>query len=109
MADPGGRQLLKRSYLIAPGAKTRVLIAEGVPDFLTWASWFGDTAEDAPAVLGIVAGSWTPEIANRIPNDAEVFIRTHPDSAGSEYAEKIIASLMGRCRLLAREETAGAI
>jgi hypothetical protein len=44
---------------------TDVVIVEGVPDYLTWATrWGTDSAlEDAPAVFGVVAGScpsWQP-------------------------------------------------
>ena len=78
----------------------RLVIAEGEPDFLTWASRLSADAEFAPvAVLGIVAGAWTPAIAARIPDGARVVVRTHHDEAGRKYAAQIHATLTGRCRL----------
>src|SRR5207302_247830 len=45
-----------------------VLVGEGGPDFLAWATRWGDAAENAPAIFAVLNGSWTPEIANRIPS-----------------------------------------
>lgn len=94
MADAGGLALLMGAPL---ESARRVIVAEGVPDFLTWATQYGDAAEDAPAVLGVIAGSWTSEIAATIPSGWTVIIRTHQDAAGDKYAETIRASLAGRC------------
>jgi hypothetical protein len=94
LADAGGRALLEGA---APPDAGRVIVAEGVPDFLTWATHYGDAAEDAPAVFGVIAGSWTPEIAAKIPRGWTVIVRTHADPAGDKYAETIRASLAGRC------------
>lgn len=68
----------------------RVLILEGEPDFLTWALM---RTVYAYARLGITSGSWTQEIASRIPPDAKVFLHTHVDEAGDKYAEAITKSL----------------
>jgi hypothetical protein len=99
MADAGGRLLLEGAP--PPGAG-RVIVAEGVPDFLTWGTHYGDAAEDAPAVLGVIAGSWTPAIAATIPRGWTVIIRTDLDPAGDKYAETIRASVAGRCACLRR-------
>jgi hypothetical protein len=66
---------------------------------------FSDANELAPAVLGIVNGSWTEEIAARIPDGTRVVVRTHSDGAGDDYAAKIVHSLSARCSLsrVARE------
>jgi hypothetical protein len=94
MACALGRLLLAGA---APPGAGKVIVSEGVPDFLTWATHYGDAAEDAPAVLGVIAGAWTPAIAATIPTGWTVIIRTHADAAGARYAETIRASLAGRC------------
>lgn len=71
----------------------RVLITEGEPDFLTWASAPSDADEDAPAVFGLVSGSWTPEMGAAIPPTSKVIIRTHLDLAGHRYAGEVAATL----------------
>ena len=80
-----------------PPVPLRIVISEGEPDWLTWATRFADSAEDAPAVLGIWSGAWSPEIAARIPSGARVIVRTHPDEAGDGYCRAIVSTLLGRC------------
>jgi hypothetical protein len=79
----------------------RVLIVEGEPDFLTWATHFSD-ADDAnvPVVFGVVSGSWTEDIAARIPDGTRVIVRTHHDAAGDGYAEVIRRTLQRRCTVV---------
>lgn len=77
-----------------------LVISEGEPDFLTWASRNSDGDEEAPAVLGIVAGSWTEALAQRIPLGTTVVLRTDFDDAGDRYALQIFKSLRERCRVL---------
>jgi hypothetical protein len=92
LADP-----LARLMLAGEACEIRrAIISEGDPDHLTWATHWSDADESAPAVLGIVAGSWTDDLAARIPDGAEVTIATHRDPAGDRYAEQIVASLAGR-------------
>jgi len=78
-------------------AERRVLITEGEPDLLTWA-----TRGDIPrrlAVLGVGgSGQWTEALADRIPDGSIVIIRTDPDDAGDAYAAEIVETLRGRCR-----------
>lgn len=83
-----------------------LVICEGVPDFLTWAALWGDAAETAPAVIGIISGSWTAEVAARVPDGTGTFVRAHADDAGAKYARQITASLQDRCtvRLAVAEE-----
>ncbi len=76
-----------------------LVICEGVPDFLTWATRWGDAAETAPAVIGIISGSWTTEVAARVPAGTRVAVRTHGDRAGAKYAQQIAATLRDRCVL----------
>jgi len=104
MADQLGKVVLEEG---APGwwkQPHRIVICEGVPDYLIWASRYGYAAEDAPAVLGVISGSWSKEIAARIPNECRVVIRTHNDRSGNEYAQKIISSLSNRCVLKRTKE-----
>jgi hypothetical protein len=75
----------------------RVLVLEGEPDFLGWACATGVAAY---ARLGVISGAWSAEIAARIPDGAEVIIRTHADAAGDGYAAEIAATLAGRCQVL---------
>lgn len=100
LADPFAVAILACG--VVPGEtpdQLRVVIAEGEPDFLTWATRASDADADAFIVLGLVSGAWTPELAARIPDGAQVTIRTDHDLAGDKYAEAVRASLVGRCRL----------
>jgi hypothetical protein len=97
MADPLSRLLLAGQALDWWAQRT-VLIEEGEPDWLTAATHFGDD-EGAPAVMGVVASSWSAEIAARIPDGVHVIIRTHADPAGQRYARDIGLTLVRRCRL----------
>lgn len=74
----------------------RILIAEGGIDFLTVASSFDDS-ESNPAVLGILAGSWSDALAERIPSGCPVVVLTHADNAGAKYRDLIAASVWPRC------------
>jgi len=96
MADVTARALLRGD---PPGwwRSRDVFVVEGAPDFLTWATRYGDAAEGAPAIIGVIAGSWTEAIADRIPSGCRVLVMTHIDPAGDKYAAAIINSLLGRC------------
>ncbi len=82
--------------------RLRIVVAEGEIDFLVAASRIGDGSEHAPAVVGIVAGSWSEAIAARMPDGAELVIATDPDEGGERYARQIVESLAGRPVRLAR-------
>lgn len=110
LADLGGQVLLTDGRIPEGGW---ILIGEGCPDFATLASVYSDADEGAPAaVLAVIEGSWTEEIAARIPDRARVVIWTHADAqkideatgkrsgqAGQKYARRIAASLASRCDL----------
>ena len=83
----------------APDEVRRVglVVVEGEPDFLTWATRWSGEREDAPAVIGILSGTWTVAIAARVPTGTRVAIRTHADRAGNEYAQRVIGALRDRC------------
>jgi hypothetical protein len=76
-----------------------LLVAEGVPDFLTAATLRSDADQTAPAVIGLIAGSWTEAIAARVPDGAPVLIAVHEDPAGSGYSARIAGALEGRCEM----------
>lgn len=114
MADALGRLMLEGSKL-GDGSSAAELVGscglwvmEGLPDFLTRATDFSEAAENAPAVLGIVSGSWTDEVAGRVPDGTTVGIDTDADSAGDEYAELIANSFATRCRLKRSHEARAA-
>ncbi len=120
-ADEAGREMLRGQ---AEGLR-EVWIVEGGPDFLTAVSVLGEGVHrgragagggardrrDPPrlqagqcgpghAVLGIFAGSWTAELAAKIPAGVRVVIATDPDGPGETYARRIAATLAGRCELM---------
>ncbi len=101
MADPLARELLDTGTAPTwwpPGAPLRVVVAEGDPDFLTWAA--RAARHDPPlAVLGVESGGWTEAIAARVPDGAHVAIRTHQDAAGDKYAAEVARTLAKRCKL----------
>lgn len=97
LSDPLGVQL-------ASGADLNwwtpvVLVLEGEPDWLVWAAQQREAEEQGPACFGLHAGSWGQDLGDRIPTNAEVIIRTDNDAAGDDYAEHVIRTLAGRCRL----------
>ena len=102
LADGLARQVLTEDA--APswwpkGKPLDVLVVEGETDFLAWGTRYGDAAEAAPAVIGVWAGSWTDDLAARIPDGSRVSIRTDSDDAGDKYARKVWLSLAHRCNL----------
>jgi len=101
MADALGRYLLVHRRVPPDwpvNQQLLVVIAEGEIDFLTLGTWWPDE-HPSPAVLGVVSGSWTPEIAACIPDGARIEIRTDPDEAGDRMAVGICATFSGRCEV----------
>lgn len=88
MANPLALAMLRRN--VSP---LRLLIVEGEPDFLTWATLTED------AVIGVNNGSWSRELASAIPKGTAVSVRTHSDDQGNRYAATIIESLERNCSL----------
>lgn len=72
-------------------------VVEGEPDFLTWATRASEAADLAHAVVGLVAGSWSQEISERLPLGARVVVRTHADEAGDRYAQRVADLVGSRC------------
>lgn len=83
----------------SPGWPLVFIVSEGEPDWLNWAHWQSDGNEDAPAHIGVSAGSWKEEFADRIPSGSVIIIRIHRDTAGQDYAGKIRRSLSGKCEI----------
>jgi hypothetical protein len=103
MADGLGRALLasgKRPDFWPQALPLRIVIAEGEPDFLTWGTAFSDGDETAPAVIGVVSGSWNARIAERVPDGSRVIVWTDHDLAGEKYAVSIRETLSTRCTVL---------
>jgi hypothetical protein len=94
LADAAARLMLRTGELWG-----ELWITEGAPDFLTAATTWGDAADPAPAVLGILSGSWTEDVAARVPSGARVIIAVHEDEAGEKYKSHIAKSLEGRVQL----------
>ncbi len=97
LADARGREMLEGSLLVTEAL--RVVIAEGEMDMLAFAAGrarSGASSGELVAVLGIVSGSWTPELAARIPDGATVLIATHLDKDGEKYAARITETLLER-------------
>ncbi len=91
LANPVAVRML-RGELTEP---VTLIVVEGEPDFLTWAT----KRPDLP-VVGIWPGAWTPEIAARVPDGSTVVLRTHHDEPGERYAMKVAATLGSRVTLL---------
>jgi hypothetical protein len=87
LANERARQILSGETR----APARVVLVEGEPDMvsvsLRW-PWL--------PVLGVYSGSWTDEIAARIPFGSELIVRTHHDEAGDRYADEIVKSTKAR-------------
>jgi len=93
MADQWARRLLAGETSAIEHAHAHgLLVTEGVPDWLTW------QVSGEHAVFGVLSGSWTQAIADRIPNHCKVTIATHRDAAGDKYAQQIKATLEARAR-----------
>lgn len=106
MADPMAQSILTGDLGVGSTLwDGRVVVTEGEPDFWTWAAndarWLAEVDRgETYAVFGIVAGSWTPAIAARIPTGTTVIIRTDHDEAGDKYARIVTTTLSTRCRIV---------
>jgi len=82
---------------LKPGAA--LAIAEGGPDFLATCAEVAGFDDLAPwAVIGIPgSGSWSSELAARIPDGLRVVVATDHDEAGNDYAREVTRDLAARC------------
>jgi hypothetical protein len=101
-ADPLARRLLREGRAPTWWSSPTVIIAEGVPDFLTFAVAYGDS-ESCPAVFGIAAGTWTQAIADRIPDGCRIELACDGDRAGAKYNDEIARTFDGRCEVFVVE------
>ena len=76
-----------------------VIIAGGAADFFEWAS---AVAAGVPAVLGIIPGSWTRDLAARIPRGSRVIVRAFANPIASRYAHRVQDSLGRRCEVIVK-------
>lgn len=76
-----------------------LVIVEGLPDWLTQLTKHSDADVDAPAVIGIMSGSWTKAHAEKVPDGCVVGIATDSDKDGNKYAAMIGKTLAGRVDL----------
>jgi hypothetical protein len=87
-----------RDHVLAVSRETErpaVVVVEGLPSFLAWCTDASDGDEHAPAVVGILNGSWTAEHAARIPEGTRVVVDTdHGDKNGDgdRYAADIAST-----------------
>lgn len=81
------------AWLSGTFAPTRVLVVEGEPDALHAALW---PMQEPTAVIGIVSGSWSRELAARFLPRQRVFVWTHLDPAGEKYAHEVTRSIRAR-------------
>ena len=98
LAEGWGRQIFATGRR-PEGWGGELLVAEGLPDWLTVATRHSDADAEAPAVIGVTAGSWTAELAARVPDGSRVIVATHNDGAGDRYAGGIVATLTYRCEV----------
>lgn len=84
LACPQARALLAR----AQRPQGPVILVEGTPDFLAAClHWRG-----AGAVIGLVAGAWSPELADKL-RGLEVLVATHDDRGGDALAAEVLRDL----------------
>lgn len=96
LANGAARDMLDTSRDVSKALVARVLIVEGVPDYLTWATELEDSGSDGWAVFGIWQGGWTRQFAARVPDGTEVNLRLHDDAAGERYAANAVGTFDGR-------------
>ena len=70
-----------------------VVVTEGIPDYLTWATRQHEEREQGPVVFGVFAGGWSRDLGKQIPTDERVALRTHQDQQGERYAARIASTL----------------
>jgi DNA primase len=84
---------MAQAWLRGTWSPTRLLIAEGEPDFLHAAMW---SIKTPTARIGIVSGSWVPAFAQKCAARLDVYVMTDRDKAGDRYAGEITESIRAR-------------
>lgn len=91
-ADPGvGRRMLRGE--IQP---RRVLVVEGMTDYLAACAWQRAGRHEDTAVLGATSGGFAALAMAGVPRDATVGVATDADAAGDRYATEVVAALAPR-------------
>lgn len=94
MADELGREILRGgTWPEWHRGKMQVVISEGEPDWMAWATKYPLGAPLPWACFGVYSGGWTQEHGARIPAGAVVSVRTDLDDAGRRFAEQIKQTL----------------
>lgn len=84
MANPTARRMLAYE----PERVPRVIVCEGLPDFVTAAIRWPEHA-----VFGVFSGGWSPELGGRVPKGTRVTLFRHPDEAGKKMMRAIKQTL----------------
>jgi hypothetical protein len=71
-----------------------IVIAEGEPDFWSWATepartGMGESATSFPVVLGVVGGSFDRSIAHALPYGTRITSAMHRDPGGDRLNDRI--------------------
>src|SRR5262249_36159341 len=74
MANATALYLLRSGAAAADSSWPTITVAGGAADFLDWATSYGDPS---PAVLGMIPGTWTHEMAARVPAGYRIIVRAH--------------------------------
>jgi hypothetical protein len=99
MANATGLSLLRSAKWPTESSWRTVIVAGGAADFLDWAT---SVALEKPAVFGLVPGSWTRDIASRIPTGSRVIVRAHQNPIAGRYAHRVQDFLAPRCQVIVR-------
>jgi hypothetical protein len=103
-ACPRARWMLRAGEGSADYVRSNgLVIVEGAPRWLAWATRFELDADDAPPVIGIFSGAWRPAFARRVPKGTRVLVVTDADDAGDRYFEAVRASLATHAHVVRRE------
>ena len=96
MANPLVRMILKNGSIPDSWSAVKpvdIVVVEGIPDYLTWATHEYATKDQGCGVVGIISGSIKEEIFARFPSLCRWYIRIDRDNQGVQYTEKLIHCL----------------
>lgn len=97
VACPLARRLLSGDREAAELVRTvGLVLTEGVPSWLAWASDWSDADEDAMGAIGYQAGGWTKAHADRVPSGTRVIVDPDSGAAGERMLRKIVQTFGGR-------------
>ncbi|MAQ16249.1 MAG: hypothetical protein CMN30_15840 [Sandaracinus sp.] len=100
MANAIGVDLLRgdeftRDYVAHAG----VVITEGTPSWLAWATNWGGAFESEPACFAYYSGTWSKAHADAIPDGARVLLDPDYNEAGQRMARAVVETLGARVDL----------